>query len=846
MNQTFVPPFSVDRLDEEGFAEWSRDLGLRPQTLAAIGRIRSSPPARRVQNRAGNLISFYPSLKMGHTVQAESGTVELPAIYVYEHDPEVLEFWDQPPSFLLRYRTSTGKPVGVSHTPDFFVIRKQEAGWEEWNPEAKLAKLSREKPNRYVRLDDGRWRCPPGEEYAAAFGLFYRLRSSEELNPLLVRNLVFLGDYLRDVPPVPEEVATRVLALVAAFPGRSLAELRKRVSDGATSDQVFALIATGRLYADPSEALLIEPQRVRLFCDRESAAAFLVAPSPLSVPSMNPVSPIVVEVGACLEWDGLKVRIVHVGGTAITLQSEDDKPIEICHSDWDALLKKGAVRPVRSEIGTEEERRGASRMETAASHRIAQANVRQLVHANRRAMAIQPRLWEHSATGSTRMEHGMEGMVSGKGEEAVSPRTERYWRAKYRDADQVYGYGYIGLIDNSHLRGNRGDKLPVESRELLNTFIEEKYEKALNPSLSAVHRLLKTACEDQGIWAPSYKTFCAAVKSRKPHEQTYKRQGRRAAYQKKTFYWRLDQDTPRHGDRPFERCYIDHTPLDIKLRCSRTDKVLGRPWATFLMDGFTRRLLAIWITFDPPSYRSVMMVLRVCVLRHGRLPETVVVDNGKEFKSTYLDTLLACYEVIKAVRPAAQARFAAIIERLFGTAHTMFIYQLEGNMQNDKRGRDATKAVRAEAHAVWTLGSLYRRLCQFGYEVYDAREHPAVCISLREGFAAGVALGGERLHRRISYDETFQMLTLPSTRSGTALVHPQKGVRIHYFDYWSDAFHDPKLHGRSVPVRYDPWDVSVSLRVNGQSGLGAMPVRTLGSPSRAYREGTAICRRRAA
>jgi putative transposase len=60
--------------------------------------------------------------------------------------------------------------------------------------------------------------------------------------------------------------------------------------------------------------------------------------------------------------------------------------------------------------------------------------------------------------------------------------------------------------------------------------------------------------------------------------------------------------------------YIDHTPLDIKLRCSRTDKVLGRPWATFLMDGFTRRLLAIWITFDPPSYRSVMMALRgLCV-----------------------------------------------------------------------------------------------------------------------------------------------------------------------------------------------------------------------------------------
>src|SRR5208282_4798496 len=134
-----------------------------------------------------------------------------------------------------------------------------------------------------------------------------------------------------------------------------------------------------------------------------------------------------------------------------------------------------------------------------------------------------PWLWEQSATGCTRMEHGKQRMASAKGQEAVSPRTERYWRARYRAADQVYGHGYIGLIDNSHLRGNCGDKLPVESRELLNTFIEEKYENAVNPSLSAVHRLLKTACEDQGIQAPSYKTFCAAVKSRKSHEQTCKR-----------------------------------------------------------------------------------------------------------------------------------------------------------------------------------------------------------------------------------------------------------------------------------------------------------------------------------
>ena len=52
-------------------------------------------------------------------MQAESGTVELRAIHVYEYDPEVLEFWNQPPSFLLRYRTSAGKRSVLVRIPDY-------------------------------------------------------------------------------------------------------------------------------------------------------------------------------------------------------------------------------------------------------------------------------------------------------------------------------------------------------------------------------------------------------------------------------------------------------------------------------------------------------------------------------------------------------------------------------------------------------------------------------------------------------------------------------------------------------------------------------------------------------
>jgi hypothetical protein len=60
---------------------------------------------------------------------------------------------------------------------------------------------------------------------------------------------------------------------------------------------------------------------------------------------------------------------------------------------------------------------------------------------------------------------------------------------------------------------------------------------------------------------------------------------------------------------------------------------------TLLTDAYSRRVLTVYLTFDEPSYRSCMMALRLCVRRYARLPETVVVDGGKEFESTYFETL---------------------------------------------------------------------------------------------------------------------------------------------------------------------------------------------------------------
>ena len=201
------------------------------------------------------------------------------------------------------------------------------------------------------------------------------------------------------------------------------------------------------------------------------------------------------------------------------------------------------------------------------------------------------------------------------------------------------------------------------------------------------------------------------------------------------------------------------------------------------MDAYSRRILAVYLTFDPPSYRSCMMALRICVQRFGRFPQAIVVDGGKEFHSLYFDTLLARHHCIKKTRPGASPRFGSVIERLFGTTNTQFVYNLLGNTQASKKPRTLTKAIDPKGQAVWTLGDLYAYLVDWAYQIYDSSEHPALGTIPRGVYESGLIQTGEREHRRILYDEEFILATYPSTRKGTALIQPGRGIKLNYLYY---------------------------------------------------------------
>ena len=721
-------------LNESELSAWYERLTISSLARPVIEQVRSSPPARQVGGGSRNVSGRYPSRKMGFTIQFESHRVELAGIFEMEHDHSVLEFYDQPPSIKLDYFSAAGRHLRVMHTPDFFLIRQDAAGWEEWKTEEDLVRLEGKNPNRYRRAKDGQWQSSPGEEYAKVLGLYYRVRSSQEIDWIFQRNILFLEDYLRtEGLGCDAQIREVTTTCVSKSPGLSLEDLFGKIQSPASRDCIYSMIAQGELHVDLKAAPLVEPGRVRVFCDTQSGGDH------------------VADVG---EGPGSTVP----GSMMCDLKVGDSFQ---------------------------------QRFKEARQGRLAAASDSDLRVANKRFSAL-------------------ESHAGGNGSQSVPPRTLRSWAARFREAEAAHGDGYLGLLPRIRDRGNRQARLPEPARVLMAEFIENNFETLKQKSRYSSWISLKYVCEQRGIVVPSYRAFRRAVRKRDRFSQTLKRQGRRAAYAYEPVFWDLEMKTPRHGDRPFEIAHIDHTELDVETRSLATDHSLGRPWTTLLVDAFSRRILGLYLTFDPPSYRSCMMVLRDCVRRHGRLPQMVVVDGGAEFKSTYFETLLARYTCTKKTRPAAKPRFGSVCERLFGTVSSQFLYNLRGNTQMTRNVRQVTKSVDPRGMATWSLSELNERLEEYLFQVYDRMEHPALGQTPREAFDMGLERSGFRPERRIRYDQDFVMCTMPTTAKGTAKISPGRGVKINHVYYWSDTLRDPEFEQRQLAVRYDPFDAGTA------------------------------------
>jgi hypothetical protein len=422
----------------------------------------------------------------------------------------------------------------MKRTIQFESHRNELAAILEMEHEEKLLKLADSQPNRFHFDQVAKiWRCPPGEAYAAQFGLGYIIKSSAGIDWMYQRNILFLEDFLRaETPEISDEIVDYLRSRVAAKPGTALSELLAEATDhGIASDCLYVAIVTDRVYVDLRVAPLAEPAHVRVYFDETSARLHQDTgrhPSPF-LPSIPP-RPLA---GSLLNWDGKVWEIVNQGDSQTWLKDEAGSVISFSEQTLSILLAQGSAQVVAA-------RSAADALEgKSAKELLARASPADLAEANRRYAIL------------TAYRAG--GWNQGLG---VSARTLRRWEAGMRLAEAVYQCGYAGLLPEKKLSGNRSHRLPEETRKLMEELIDKEYEDARQPTRFAVWSKLHQVCEARSLPAPSYQTFCSYVARRPHYERLKKRQGRRAAYQVKEFFYELSGQTPRHGDRPFEIAHI--------------------------------------------------------------------------------------------------------------------------------------------------------------------------------------------------------------------------------------------------------------------------------------------------
>src|SRR6266536_2371893 len=719
-------------LDGITFQAYVRRLGFPRETQELLTHIRSSPPSRTPGARRGNMPVWYPSKKMQCIIKAESAKVEFAFLLATEHDDTILEIWDQPPAIPLEYRDTRNRIQRPLHTPDYFIFGYQECGWIECKPTQELVRQAETRPNRYWLDEHGIWRCPPGEAFAAHYGLTYRVWSSDEANWAAQDNALFLEDYYQDLERlfVPEVVLDTLYQIVDEHPGIMLSDLQT-AADTISADLINIAIAKHALYVDLATYRLSEPWRTPVFRNRHLA------------------------------------RASQKGAT------QDEKSV-------------APSRVLTSSITLE----GRELLERSSDVDLATAVFRNRV--------IHP---DHYCD--------EEQIQSARDRVSIPIRTKRRWQQWYREAEERYGSGFLGLLPRYHNCGGLR-QIDTEVITLIHRVLESHYDTVTRkPKRGAYGEYLKRS-EELNLKAVSQRTFYSEAQRHKAaYEQVVVREGTRAAYPFKEHTHEGEKTVSRHGSYAWSMAHLDHTELNLALCDSRTGQLLGKCWLTLLILSHPRRIAAYFLTFDPPSYRSCLAVLRLCVKRYGRLPTAITVDGGPEFASVYFEQLLALYRVRKHQRPAAEPRFGSPQERLFGSMETEFLYHLLGNTQAAKQPRLMTKATDPRRHAVWTLPALAERVQQWADEEYETIRHPALGMTPRQAYTLSMERDGQRSHREIAYDEAFRMATLPTTRKGTAKVVPGVGARMNHLDYWCEAMRDAMVENTQVQVRFDPFDVSV-------------------------------------
>lgn len=385
--------------------------------------------------------------------------------------------------------------------------------------------------------------------------------------------------------------------------------------------------------------------------------------------------------------------------------------------------------------------------------------------------------------------------------------------------------------------GIRGrSRLPSEIEALVDEAIETVYLTRQRPRIMDLVMEVRRRCHVRGLMPPGRKAITARLHARPPREVMARREGRKAA---------RDRFAPAVGslrsDWPLALVQIDHTLVDVIVVDSVTRAPIQRPWLTLAIDVYSRCVMGLYLSLEPPSATSVALCIAHAVLPksqwlaerkieadwpHG-LMGRLHLDNAKEFRSEALRRGCEQYGIAIDYRPVRTPHYGGHIERLIGTVMGK-VHLLPGSTFSDVRTRGD---LNPEKTAAMTIEELEHWLAHAISGIYHRTVHRVLGMTPLAAWERGI-LGDA---------------TTPGCGEPASAPDPRRllidflpiehrlirrdGVSLHSIRYWSDVLRGWIGEPRKMVVRYDPRDLSRAYLLAPDGQYYELSYRDLSRPS---------------
>lgn len=395
-----------------------------------------------------------------------------------------------------------------------------------------------------------------------------------------------------------------------------------------------------------------------------------------------------------------------------------------------------------------------------------------------------------------------------------------------------------GLVTDLAVRrstgGKGGNRLPEPVEEIIRDLIRTRFLTRQKRSVAALHREIARACAARGFKAPTRNTITRRISTLNPVDVGRRREGADAVRPLQS----AGGDVPPIGSI-LDQVQIDHTVIDVIVVDERERRSIGRPYLTVAIDVYSRALVGMVVTLEPPSAVSVGLCLahaagdkRPWLERLGveadwpmsGKPKMLYLDNAAEFKGEALRRGCEQHGIGLAYRPPGRPHYGGIVERVIGTAMRR-IHELPGTTFSNpvERGR-----YDSEKMAVLTLAELEKWLV-LAVAAYHGSVHSTLGQTPVGQWAAGVAATGVpsvTANQMAFLVDFLPVIRRTLTRAGFVVDH------VHYFANALKPWISRRDSLGPFIIRRDPRDISRVwvLEPDGDNYV-EVPYRSISNPA---------------